>query len=127
MKPAYPAEFSRELEAPQQHANGWVFVRLACISVQGFETKIQLAQVLGFETIHLQLDREQTVQAAMKNTKSSAKSRPPTCTGNFEPTKQKSRPSSIKKLRNWPADRGGGRLRCGRQPADSETRQRRHP
>ena len=66
MKPAYPAEFSRELEAPQQHANGWVFVRLACISVQGFETKIQLAQVLGFETVHLELDGNQTVQAAVK-------------------------------------------------------------
>ena len=34
-----------------------------------------------------------------KNSRSSAKSRPPTCTGNSEPTKQKSRPSSMRKLR----------------------------
>lgn len=54
------------LRRAQQHANGWVFVSLAHIAVEGFEVEIELAQVLGFETVHLELDGNQTVQAAVK-------------------------------------------------------------
>ena len=41
-------------------------MRLARVAVEGFEVEAQLAQVLGLETVHLQLDGDQAVEATMK-------------------------------------------------------------
>ena len=84
-------------------SNGRILVRLAHIAVERLEVEVQLAQVLGLEAIHLQLDRHQAVQPPVEEQQSSAKSRPPTWSGNSDPTKQKSRPNSMRKVRSWPS------------------------
>jgi hypothetical protein len=41
-------------------------VRFAHVTVQRFQVEVQLAQVLGLEAVHLQLDGHQAVQAAVE-------------------------------------------------------------
>ncbi len=53
-------------------------MRLTLIAIQRLQIKIELAQVLGLEATNLQFDRYQAVEATVEDSKSSAKSRPPT-------------------------------------------------
>ena len=39
---------------------------LAVALIQGFEVEVELAQVFGFEARHLQFDRQQAIEAAVK-------------------------------------------------------------
>lgn len=53
-------------------------MRLTLIAIQCFQIEIELAQVLRLEAADFQFDRDQAVEAPMENSRSSAKSRPPT-------------------------------------------------
>ena len=50
----------------QQHANGRVFVGFAVVAVQGFEVKIEFAEVFWLKRCHLEFYRHQAVQATVE-------------------------------------------------------------
>src|SRR2546423_581116 len=54
------------LRRAEQDADGRGLVGLADVAVQGLQIELQLAQVLRLELVHLELERDQAVQAAMK-------------------------------------------------------------
>ena len=53
-------------DAPGPGFGEGALVALAYIAVEGFEVELELAEVLGLELVHLQLDSDETVQSAME-------------------------------------------------------------
>ena len=97
------------LAGAEQHADGGVLVGLAHVAVERLQVEAELAEVLGLEAADLQLDGDEAVEAAVEERAGRARSpgrRPARDTR--EPTKQKSRPSSMRKslsLREQPGCR----------------------
>jgi hypothetical protein len=89
------------LAGAEQHADGGVFVGLFRIAVEGFEIEAELAEVFRLEAPTLSSMATRQFRPRWKKRRSSAKSRPPTWSGNSVPMKQKSRPSSMRKSRSW--------------------------
>jgi hypothetical protein len=56
----------RVLGGAEQEANGGVCVRFTDVAVEGFEVKLQLAEVLGLEAADLELNGDEAVQSTVK-------------------------------------------------------------
>jgi hypothetical protein len=80
----------------QEDADRRPLVRLLHVPVERLQVELQLAEVFRLELIDLEFKRDQAVEARLKKRRSRAKSRPPTWSGYWLPTKQKSRPSSMR-------------------------------
>ena len=68
------------------------------IAVKAFQTKGEFPEVLRLESLDLSFNGNETIEARWKNSKSSAKSCPPTCIGYSEPIKHEMHLWQIKKL-----------------------------
>src|ERR1700761_7970225 len=61
----------------EQHPNGGIFVLFAVVTVERFEHKLQLAEMIGFESSSLEFEGHEAVQPPMKEKQIERKIPPP--------------------------------------------------
>ena len=88
------------LASAQQHPDGRVLVRLSDISIQRLDVEGELAQVLGLEAADFQFDGHKAVQTAVEEQQIEGEIPAAYLNRNSDPTKQKSRPNSMRKSRS---------------------------